>query len=339
MNEQHNTHFALSDELKFIFLQITMTYKLLKVFDDLFYYDEENDEYEFAIKTFDIMKYPASTRIFWYKHYPALLRDYKKLGNVYSEKRLIDDIENDNAMPFIPMNAIREETLENRVFHKLLEDDYVFHRLLDIKEIKSFDVHYMVQYDIPSLEMKGWNINIYLQKEFIAICDLDKCSNLHHLLPEYAVRYIYHFNEFMKCLKLFTNDEYNTLSQNVELEMLDPKIVKQIADEIINRHSKIDNGDHKLTDLNLLKYCDMRLFKEFDTENIDVARLMNQRMSDVESKNAYTLIDRLMCSPKVSEYDKCLLRKFVERTRDDTESAKGLCRIIMKKNNITENDV
>jgi hypothetical protein len=51
------------------------------------------------------------------------------------------------------------------------------------------------------------------------------------------------------------------------------------------------------------------------------------------------LIKGMMENSKVSEHDKELLRKFVERKRNDPLSAKGLCRIIMNKNNLTEDDV
>jgi ferredoxin-thioredoxin reductase catalytic subunit len=64
-----------------------------------------------------------------------------------------------------------------------------------------------------------------------------------------------------------------------------------------------------------------------------------QHKLNKEKEKVDKLIKGLMENSKVSEHDKELLRKFVERKRDDPLSAKGLCRIIMNKNNLTEDDV
>lgn len=64
-----------------------------------------------------------------------------------------------------------------------------------------------------------------------------------------------------------------------------------------------------------------------------------QHKLNEENKKVDELIKGLMRSSKVSEHDKELLRKFVERKQDNSTPAKYLCRIIMNKNNLTEDDV
>ena len=268
----------MSAELSFVFVN---------VFENVFKYDEKYDELEFIVDPFNIMDYHFGIRQIWYKYYPVLLRKYKNLEKVYDEKKLMNDMENDESMPFIPMKLISDEDFEKRIFHKILEEDYKFLQLKDMNDRKHYKFNHMTQYDIPSLNLKGWNLNTYLDQNLLTIHDLKNCKLLNHLLPKYAIEYINMTNEIGKCWEIFTNDECNELLYIDELMKLDEKLIKQIVDEIIgNYYPKVGknqkNVNQKLTNLDLLKYCDLRLFKEFDIENIDVARLMFQRMSNVE---------------------------------------------------------
>ena len=270
----------MSAELSFVFVN---------VFENVFKYDEKYDELEFIADSFNIMNYHIGIRQIWYKYYPVLLRKYKNLEKFYDEKRLMNDMENDESMPFIPMKLISDEDFEKRVFHKILEEDYVFLQLKHINDRKHYKFDHMTQYDIPSLNLKGWNLNAYLDQNLLTIYDLKNCNSLHHLLPKYAVEYINMTKNVEQCWEIFTNKDCDVLLYMNELVKLSDDLIKQIINNIINYHSKIEqngnkkNVDQKLTNLDLLKYCDLGLFKEFDIENIDVARLMFQRMSNVES--------------------------------------------------------
>lgn len=263
----------MSVELPFIFVNI---------FDNIFKYDEKYDELEFNVESFNIMNYNIGIREIWYKYYPALLRKYKNLEEVYDEKKLISDMENDTFMPFIPMKLISDEDIEKRVFHKILEEDYKFLQLKDANDRKHYIFNHMTQYCIPDL-MDGWNLNIYLDQNLLSIHELKNCKSLLHLSPKYAIEYITITGEVDRCWEIFTNENCDTMFHIDELMKLSDDLIKQIADNIINRYSNIKrNGNKKLTNLDLLMYCDLKFFKEFDIENIDVARLMFQRISKVE---------------------------------------------------------
>ena len=276
----------MSAELSFVFVN---------VFENVFKYDEKYDKLEFIVDSFNVMNYHIGIRRVWYKFYPVLLRKYKNLEQVYDEEKLMHDMESDESMPFIPMKLISDEDIEKRVFHKLLEEDYEFLQSKNANDGKDYKFNHMTQYDIPSLNLKGWNLNDYLDQNLLTISDLKNCKSLNHLLPKYAVEYISTAKEISKCWEIFTNDKCNELLHIDELMNLDEKLIKQIVDVIISNYYPMDKHGviQKLTDLNLLKYCDMYLFEEFDIENIDVARLIFQRMSNVES-NEYIPSDVLM---------------------------------------------
>lgn len=64
-----------------------------------------------------------------------------------------------------------------------------------------------------------------------------------------------------------------------------------------------------------------------------------QHKLNEEKEKVDKLIKGLFESSKVSEHDKQILRSFVEKSQNAPMSVKGLCRIILNKNNLTEDDV
>ena len=63
-----------------------------------------------------------------------------------------------------------------------------------------------------------------------------------------------------------------------------------------------------------------------------------QKMKEYK-ENVDKLMKALIENPKVSEHDKGLLKRFIEKTQNDPITAKGLCRIIINKNKLSETEL
>ena len=149
-------------------------YIFANTFPELFNYDEKYDELNFKDGVIPkILEYDVHKRNIWYKYYQMVLETYEKayrksnLKSVYNEEKLMEDIENDTLLPYIPNNLISVYRLNNefrdRVFHKLFEDDYNFQRLTSPSDRRHFKFNYCVNYE------DGLNLNTYLDKDLIDV--------------------------------------------------------------------------------------------------------------------------------------------------------------------------
>lgn len=254
------------------------------VFPNVFKYDAKYDEMTFEAEQFDISTYPVNVRKIWYKLYPKLLNRYRKLGKVYDTKKLMNDIEHDELLPFIPMELIDANELPKRQFHKLLEEDYHFASLTERNDIKHFTFHYLVNY-----VSKGWNINTYLKTGKLKIKDLKQVSFscgqdvFNHIDKAYVVQYMNKYDAIVG-VRQFTDENYSTLNLCDELQQLKPELLQKLADAITQHHSGA-----LLTDKVLLSHCDSSLFNKFDLSVYDICsfviRNMIERVSNISNED------------------------------------------------------
>jgi len=247
----------------------TIVFVFENAFPDVFNYDAKYDEMTFKVKTFNVKQYPINLRNIWYKFYPQLLENYKKLGKVYNNQNLMIDIETDNLLEYIPNKLIDSSEIPNREFHKLLENDYRFLHLKTRADRKHFLCLKAVRYNIPELGIKGWNINYYLSK------GLMKIKDIYFGWDVVDFKYLIQFMNKTEIispipLKRFTNSDNSELiipEPNGEIPKLNEDLVGHIANNIIT-HLPHEN---KLTDLKLLHLSLYENFDKFDLKNDDIA--------------------------------------------------------------------
>ena len=221
----------MSAELAFIFDNI---------FTDMFKYDAKYNELSFKQSNVDIKQYPVNIRRIWYKFYPQLISKYRKLEKVYDKKHLMNDIETDESLPFIPMDLIDSQYLKDREFHKLFEEDYQFRQLTDRSDRKHFRFHYVVNYDMQ--DFKGWNINIYLQQGLLKIKDLKIMSeNVFDIIDKcFIVQYMNKYNA-IRGWQRFVDLKKPEFIESQETEQLDPELIHKIVDELIVKYHSNTN--------------------------------------------------------------------------------------------------
>ena len=180
-------------------------------FVDVFKYDAKYNEMNFINTTdsFNIKQYPSNLRKIWYKLYPKLIRAYPKLNKVYDLKMLMNDIETDETLDYIPDYLIDTDELSTRVYHKLLQEDYEYQQLTTRADRKHFAFSHVANYDIPSLNMKGWNFNHYLNNKTMKIKDIPSFA-LSIIDIKYLIQYMNKFNKVVE-VNRFANKDYNEI--------------------------------------------------------------------------------------------------------------------------------
>lgn len=247
-----------------------MSAELIFVFDntfpDTFIYDTKYDELSFKVKEFDIMKYPINLRNIWYKLYPQLIDKYKKLGKVYSKQNLMNDIETDSLLPFIPLKLVDPNSLKDRVFHKLLEDDYKYQQFTTRADRKHFKFSYVIQYDIPELSIKGWNINHYLNMGLMKLKDIPNVA-FDIIDIKYLVQYINKF-KVIKSVERFTDDTHSKfiIPKGNDIPELDANMSVIIANKIITDFTH----ENKLDDFELLHRSRIDNYNKFELKRDDI---------------------------------------------------------------------
>ena len=255
-------------------------------FSGLFNYDAKYDELTFTNNDkITITDYPINLRKIWYKFYPQLLKKYKKLGKVYNEQELMNDIEKDELLPFIPTNIVDEEILDKREFHKLLEDDYKFQQLSTRSDRKHFEfsIKECVKYDLP--DFKGWNINLYLQRGLLKIKDIKGWSTYHIDIP-FVVQWLHKFTYGHESPYFrFTDEKCSTLQHLEELKQAPIDDIFEVVDDIIRHHVDDKHYDPKvgLVDTNLLNYASIYDFKYFNLDDYVISKfIINKIVSEID---------------------------------------------------------
>ncbi len=247
------------------------------IFPNTFNYDAKYDELTFNVKEFDIKQYDINLRNIWYKLYPSLLNKYHKLSKVYNNVNLMNDIESDSLLSYIPLKFISSNTLlKDREFHKLLEDDYNFQKLTTRADRKHFNFNYAVKYDIPQLSLKGWNFNHYLNNNMLKLKDIPSFA-FDIIDYKYLIQYMNKYKE-IRALERFTNSEHSELiiPEGADIPQLDNWMLIRLGNDIINNltHSA------KLTSMKLLKLSSFSLYRQFDLSNASIVSFIINSMTD-----------------------------------------------------------
>lgn len=241
---------------------VSIVFIFEQCFPGVFKYNEKYDELLFNVNEVDVNKFPSNLRNIWYKYFPQLINKYHKLAKVYDETKLMSDIEHDELLEFIPEKLINRDDLKDRVFHKLLENDYNFLKLTDRSDRKHHKFYYCVQYDTPQL--KGWNVNEYLKSGLLKVKDL-KPFMLPHVGHEYVIQWTNRFKS-TEAWELFTNTEHDKL---LNFEGLTPEMTTLISNSIISSLS-IKRQLEGIHDKNLLNTCSIKYYECFDLDEFSI---------------------------------------------------------------------
>lgn len=247
-------------------MALSLAFVFDNAFPGVFKYDEKYDELVFIAQEFKLNTYPVNLRKIWYKYYPSLIAKYKKLAKVYDLKQLTIDMDSDEALPFIPMSLIDTKTIEDRTFHKLLEEDYNFLQLTERNDRKHFKFNYNVEYDLdvktPAFtgHIKDYNINFYLKNNLLKIKDIPKHS-FSYLDIEFVIQWMNKYNS-VEPFKEFTNEKSSSLNIPDSKVKLNDKLLLPLADKICENHNSV-RGNYSLVDLDLLHHCSMVYYSDF----------------------------------------------------------------------------
>ena len=286
------------------------------IFKGVFNYDAKYGKISFQQPTFDILAYPVEIREVFYRYYPELLSKHPKLGKVFNKTMLMNTIEKDDALPYIPMYLVPDEDIKTREFHKLFEEDYKFQQLTTVHERKHFMLTKAIRYDIEGF--KGLNVDLYLSRNLISIKQL--AFTLDAADIKWVAKWYAKYKDVNKCFRRFTDEKCSTFNPEADklfnidyVKTFDEKFANllgnsanvyelksALADKII-KSTEVDS----LTDGLLLRYCSPELLTRFDYSNqqttVDVLKY-RLPSDDV----APELIDKI-CNNKFSDEGFALL--------------------------------
>ena len=277
-------------------------YIFANLFPELFDYDEKYDELSFKDGvTPNILEYDMHKRNIWYKYYQTVLETYQKtynlsnLKHIYDEEKLMEDIERDTLLPYIPNNLISIQRLNNefrgRVFHKLFEDDYKFQQLTLPSDRKHFKFNCCVNYE------DGLNLNTYLNKGLI---DVFQVKNfLLRLDVRHSITYLSQGGRPDDCGELFyvrTSDKNKVifLYEGDLTKKLSAKQMTGLCDYIIRRANA-----RKITSMGLLQHCEDTYYTQFDLDNEEIAKYAYEHVSTTQFSK---LLDHHCCNHKLFEW-------------------------------------
>lgn len=257
-------------------MSVDLAFVFENAFPNTFKNDKKYNELKFAVENIDIKQYPVNLRKIWYKFIPSLLNQYPKLRKVYDETKLMNDIEQDELLAFIPMYLIDEEELKTRAFHKLLEEDYHFQQLTERNDRKHFNFNYLVRYDLPNF--KGWNINEYLKEGKLKLNDLKKCVKAFEVIDTYFIIDFMNKYKMNYGWKRFTNKEYSTILMNeTDKQRIDREMYATIIALIVQN---FNDHDSSLEDLELLQYSPISYLTKFNLKDENIKNIIIKRVID-----------------------------------------------------------
>lgn len=248
----------MSAELAFIFAN---------VFDTLFDYDEKYDELAFKKEisaqtiTDDINSRSKGLRDIWYRCYPVLMRHYN-LYMVYDEDQLLNAIEYDNDYAFIPDAFVTQKMLNEHIFNKPIEQDYIFKQLTEQNDRDHFSLTHPVKY------ADGLNVDNYAERGLIDIIHLKNFLNVMDV--KWTIKYLndYKINAQLVAKRLYKEPNFDELFALI----VDDSTKRKLASVILENAKGIRS-------FGLIPYSDvLKNYRLFDFTNEDISCMVTEEM-------------------------------------------------------------
>ena len=250
----------MSSELALIFANI---------FDDLFVYDEKYNELKFIADissetvTEIVTKKPKGIRDIWYRCYPAIMAAHS-LNKTYSMNDLLTAIEKDDGYDFIPNSFIMDDMRKNHIFRKIIEQDYLFEKLMEDNDRRHFKL------DIPILYEDGLNFNKYAEKGFIDLSQVSKYLNFMDI--KWTIKYANDGHSVAPYVRRIYMED--TIGEDL-FEQLNEKARKEYA-EIVT--TQFDN----IMRFKILDYCDIiGRYNRFRMSEPDMSGSITQKIASL----------------------------------------------------------
>ncbi len=254
----------MSSELAFIFANI---------FDDLFVYDEKYNELKFIADvssetvTEIVTKKPKGIRDIWYRCYPAIMSAHS-LYKRYDMNDLLTAIEKDDGYDFIPNSFIMDDMRKNHIFHKIIEQDYLFEKLTEDNDRRHFKL------DIPILYEDGLNFDKYAEKGLIDLSQV--ADHLDRMDIKWTIKYVNDGHSVAPfASRIYASDN----ASGDIFNRLNDKAKKEYAECVLFNNKNVKR-------LHLINYCDiLEYYRKFDMKDTAISGSITSKIASMWSDN------------------------------------------------------